>query len=182
MRILNMFWERVARFIAARPALVDWIIRRAQRHPYLHIEGSDGTLYMGRWWLLRGRPAQDDCPWWLRWCPVAIRLHHIARPDHDRHKHDHPIDFRTLLARGWYDEEDIFGDTRRVNAGATYFSRAERFHRIDRVSEGGVWTLFILGPRRNTWGFLVDGSKVPWHVYLNSPDAAYRNPYEGRTP
>lgn len=174
----QIVWQCVARFIAHRPRLVDWIIQRALRHPYLHIESLNGDRYMGRWWLLRGRPAQEDCPWWLRWCPVAIRIHHIAQPDADRHLHDHPIDFRTMVLRGWYCEEDIFGTYRMLAAGSTYASRAERFHRIDEVSTGGVWTLFILGPRRNLWGFLVDAHKVPWNDYLQSPGSAYRNPYE----
>lgn len=172
-----MIWNLLAALLARQPSLVNAIIASAKRTPYFHIHGSDGTLYMARWWLLRGRPAQDAAPWWLRWCPIAIRIHHIARPDLDRDLHDHPIDFRTMVLRGWYIEEDIFGAMRLVSAGHTYRSVAERFHRIDEVSNGGVWTLFILGPRRNSWGFLVGGRKVHWREYLSSPSSAYQDPY-----
>jgi hypothetical protein len=32
--------------------------------------------------------------------------------------------------------------------------------------DGGATTLFITGKYRGTWGFLVDGVKVPWREYL----------------
>ena len=41
-----------------------------------------------------------------------------------------------------------------------------QYHRISEVSPGGVWTLFITGRKRGTWGFLVNGNKVPWRTYL----------------
>jgi hypothetical protein len=173
----SRFWLFVARAIARRPWLVDALIAFAKRTPYFDIRGVDDELYMGRWWLLRGRPAHDFCPWWLRWLPKAARIHHIAREDLDRDLHDHPFDFRSIVLRGWYVEQDIYGVKRLVNAGDTYVSRAERFHRIDSVSPGGVWTLFILGTRRNGWGFLVGGRKVAWREYLNAPESAYRDPY-----
>ena len=165
--LADRFWLALARLLAACPRLRAALMRHAMRHPYLHIHNTQGSRYMGRWWLLRGRPAEEDCPWWLRWCPVAARIHHIQRPDDDRHLHDHPVDFRTLILEGEYDEEDIFGQVRTLRAGESYPSRAERFHRITRVSVPfGVWTLFVIGPRRNTWGFLVDGHKIASHTYL----------------
>ena len=42
-------WRALASFIGSRPALVDWLIARAQRTPYTHIRSHDGTsMYMGR--------------------------------------------------------------------------------------------------------------------------------------
>jgi hypothetical protein len=49
------------------------------------------------------------------------------------------------------------GDTARINFG--------EFHAIDRISEGGVWTIFITGKYRGTWGFLVNGVKIQWRKY-----------------
>lgn len=40
------------------------------------------------------------------------------------------------------------------------------YHRIIEVSDGGVWTLFITWKYQGTWGFLVDGVKVPYRKYL----------------
>lgn len=174
---MNRFWPLLTRAIAARPNLILWLIERATGTPYFHVHGPDDTLYIGRWWLLP-RWALMEHPttgtlepksWHRRaWRLVpSVRLHLIARPDVDRHLHDHPADFRSLVIKGWYREEDIFGRVRTVTAGDTYASRAERFHRIAEVPEHGVWTIFILGPKRHKWGFLVEGRKVPWEQYLS---------------
>lgn len=82
-------WPVLARFLA-RPAVANWLIRRAQRRPYSPIIKS-GKLYMDRWWLFNPYP----------------------------------------------------------DTGAS-----------------GVYTLFITGPYRGTWGFLVGGVKVKWRDYL----------------
>lgn len=156
----------LAQFIAGRGWLVRLLISLAERTPYFHIHGPDGAFYMGRWWLLRGQAAGDECPLWLRWLPMAIRIHWIVRPDSDRHLHDHPFDYRTVILRGWYVEEDVFGERHFRRAGDTVSARAQTFHRIAEVSPGGVWTMFICGRRRHTWGFLVDGHKVDYRRYL----------------
>lgn len=176
MTMAQRLWTWIAAWIVRRPRVVDWIERTARRHPYLHIHGRDGTLYMERWWLLRGRPAMEACPWWLRWCPIAIRLHHIARPDLDRHVHDHPFDFRTLILSGGYMEQDACGAVRNLVKGHTYHSRAERFHRI-LVVKPETLTLFIVGPRRQSWGFMVGDRKVHWLEYLSGDGTAYADPY-----
>jgi len=166
----------LARFLA-RPAVVDWLIQRAKRTPYYHINGDDGSVYMERYWLFNpyqpntggaGRRWGDRLP--------SIRLHRIMREDQDRNLHDHPWDARTFILRGWYREERPRrpcgmsnwtptypvmrepGDTARLNFG--------EYHRIVEVAPGGVWTLFVTWRKRGTWGFLVDGHKVPWRDYL----------------
>ena len=40
-----------------------------------------------------------------------------------------------------------------------------QYHRISAISDDGVWTLFITGRKRGTWGFWVNGRKVPWREY-----------------
>lgn len=52
------------------------------------------------------------------------------------------------------------GDTARLNHG--------EYHRIDEVSPGGVYTLFITSKWRGDWGFLVNGVKVPWRTYTGT--------------
>lgn len=147
----------LATALAASPKLVGALIRFAQRTPYIHITGADtDDVYMGRWWLIKHRA----------WLPFSVRIHHIVRPDHDRDLHDHPFDYRTVILRGWYIEDDIMGMRHVRMAGETAAARAQHFHRIAEVSSGGVWTLFIMGPRINTWGFLVGGRKINWRVYL----------------
>lgn len=124
---------------------------------------------MERWWLLPRFMLEVNDEGHLfpkKWVPIAPRIHHIVRPDKDRHLHDHPFNFRTFILEGWYDEEDVFGDTRVRFEGTTRKATAETFHRINKVSEGGVWTLFVCGRRIQTWGFLVDSRKVAWREYF----------------
>lgn len=174
-------WHALAAVLAL-PVVVDAIIRYAQRRPYSHLYS-----YMGRWWVMpRVLLGRDEFgalfPW--RWLPCSIRLHHILREDADPYLHDHPWPFRTIILRGWYQEEDIFGEVRVHLAGDTVARSAKDFHRITRVSNGGVWTLFIMGRRRNRWGFLTGypARKTDWKEYespnhrasLVSGDREYR--------
>lgn len=142
------------------PRVKCWLIARAQRTPYFHLPG-----YMERWWLVNGYDPETHTtahPWF----PWSVRIHHILREDYDRVLHDHPWNARTFILHGWYREvrEDgalvrrCAGDTARLNFG--------EFHAIREVSPGGVWTLFITSRFQGTWGFLVDGVKVPYRQYL----------------
>lgn len=113
--------------------MIDWLIKRAMRTPYFHLEG-----YMERYWLVPYRQASfrtlsrtvhDDgkgnvegfsfvvsdgtgpVSFWRRpiaWCfqrlGIAIRVHHILRSDEGRDPHDHPWPFVTVILRGGYYE------------------------------------------------------------------------------
>jgi hypothetical protein len=182
--IRKMLWRAVARIVTA-PAVAEWLIRRAQRTPYTHIHGPDGSLYMGRWWLFNPYPPNSDGGGsrrgWRGRLP-SVRIHHITRPDSDRHMHDHPWDARTVILRGGYEEERVCaytaGGELRMSAegkvrhvfwrrpGYTGTLRFGEFHRISDIPEGGAWTLFITSPKRGSWGFFVDGRKVPWREYF----------------
>lgn len=182
-------WSLIAKLIT-RPAVANWLIERAKRTPYQHITSADGQhVYMGRWWLFNPYPgAYGDHPQprHIPWLP-SVRIHHICRADQDRDLHDHPWNARTIVLRGWYREERpwtalITPETEHVSEqvvtgrewryvfdrGPGYTGRLlfGQYHRISEVSEGGVWTLFITGRKRGTWGFMVNGKKVPWRTYL----------------
>lgn len=178
----------------ARPAVTGWLIRRAMRTPYTHITSADGSqVYMRRYWLFNPYPADSsgNRPWWK--FPISIRLHQIMREDDDRDLHDHPWNARTFILRGGYTEarrEEAphyprysvaeFEAMRGIRPGRpapvvteyirgpgdTAALRFGEYHRITEVSLGGVWTLFVTGRYRGTWGFLVNGKKVPWREYL----------------
>lgn len=174
--MLAPFWRAAAR-IAARPAVTAWLIRRAQRTPYVHITGPDGSVYMERYWLFNANPPESSGkrPWWQ--FPISIRLHRIMRADDDRgHLHDHPWNARTIILAGSYIElrQDVRPSSKkgaqiaRVE-GDTAALRFGEFHRIIAVSPGGVWTLFITGRYRGVWGFDVNGGKVPWREFLGLP-------------
>ncbi len=168
MSISEVLWSVLADRLADSPRVMAWLQRRAARTPYFDIYGPGGTLYMRRWWLMPRWCLRFDpllgYPMPKPWMPFSVRVHHIVRPDADRHLHDHPFNFRTLL-QGWNVELRPDGG-RTITAGETYRAPATRWHRISQLSEGGVWSLFIMGRRVNDWGFLVDGEKVPWREYL----------------
>lgn len=171
----NPIWTAIAA-IATIPVVKVWLVDRAQRTPYTHIMSPDGSsCYMGRWWLFNPYPASGAAKrkgW--GWLP-SVRIHHIMRADGDRHHHDHPWNARTIILDGWYLEErncKLFADHPPAvqafyrMAGDTQTLKFGEYHRIAEVSHGGVWTLFITWKYRGTWGFDVDGVKVPWREYL----------------
>jgi len=169
--IRELPWRLVARVVTL-PAVRDWLIRRAQRTPYTPILGPGGSYYMGRWWLFNpyGKDANGDpTPARWPWLP-SVRIHHITRPDSDRHMHDHPWNARTIVLRGGYEEERPASQgVRTVHWRAdAYTGRLlfGQYHRISYVTPGGVWTLFFTWRKKGTWGFLVGGVKVPWRRYL----------------
>lgn len=152
-------WINLAKWIVASPQRVQWIIDRAQKTPYFNLPG-----YMNRWWLVM--PSSR--------LPFAVRVHHILRRDHDRDPHNHPWAFRTIILDGWYDEAllqpDGSEDVRRVHAGMTQARDTKQYHRIEKISEGGVWTLFFMEKKSGEWGFLQNGKHIHWREYLNEWD------------
>lgn len=169
--------------------IAEELIARSLRTPYFHIYGKDGSLYMARYWLVK--PS-----WWTLGC--GARIHAIARPDRERHLHDHPWPFVTVILRGGYIEHRPlfrrFPESYQAEPtiahwrcpGAVLFRRARSRHRIDlplawqervdgpRRFYRTAWTLFIFGPRAQTWGFYTAEGKVPWRRYLPHEEAAYQ--------
>lgn len=180
-KLSQLIWSAFARFLA-RPAVADWLIRRAMRTPYSPII-KHGELYMDRFWLFNAYPDTGESGADRHgFFPISIRIHHIVLPDQDRHLHDHPWNARTVILRGWYTErrreetEEKDGHDRIVDAlyrripGDTAALKFGEYHCITELSRAGAWTLFISGRHRGTWGFLVNGVKVPWRKYLGIPE------------
>ena len=105
----------------------------------------------------------------------GLYLHKIHLPDTDRHMHDHPWSFVSIVLRGGYDEFmagvvgekktwmrrdwqscDAFGrgiELRRRGFLSIGFRRAEQLHRVDRLYRFPSWTLVLAGRKRRAWGF-----------------------------
>lgn len=163
---MKLLWKILA-FVLSRPAVVACLIGRARRTPYFHLPG-----YMSRWWLFngydRGVDGESDADRQKRKrFPTlpSIRIHHILREDLARHLHDHPWNARTIILDGWYIERRESGSPRVLRAGDTATIAFGEYHHIERVSDGGVFTLFIVGAYGGRWGFLVDGEKMPPREY-----------------
>lgn len=135
------------------------IIWLAKRDPYIHLAG-----YMDRYWLLRPRS----------WFPWSIRVHHILRSDIDRHLHDHPWPWASLILRGGYYEvtPGFWGedDLAWWPEGSFRAGAADDRHRLVVDDGETVWTLFFMGPYFHKWGFYAEAGKVPWDVYLPKAD------------
>lgn len=114
--------------------LTQWLIDRAKRTPYFHLEG-----YMNRWWLVpygevierritcerkfvfMGQVGVEGeaitvtdgtgpVTWrrpiarLLQKLGIAVRVHEILRSDAGRDPHDHPWPYLTVILRGGYFE------------------------------------------------------------------------------
>jgi len=113
--------------------------------------------------------------WVFQRLGLAIRLHDILRSDEGRDPHDHPWPYLTVILRGGYWEER-YNDTGEVvdvqwrGPGSVLFRRAGSWHKLVLPGEMGqrcapCTTLFITGPYVQSWGFNVNGVKVPWREY-----------------
>jgi hypothetical protein len=136
--------------------LVNWLIAYAKKQPYWHLDG-----YMERYWVLRGydeRPGAKP--------PVlpnlSARIHVILRSDDDRHFHDHPWNYTTVILRGGYYEVtpryengEIVGEKSKwYGPGSVLRRTAGHWHRLVVPYGKTATTLFIMGRKRNSWGFL----------------------------
>jgi len=187
----NLIWNLIAK-VVSHPKVAPLIIARAKKTPYFHIKGPDGSMYMERYWLFNQYEGRSGGPGArFSWLP-SIRVHKIMRADLDRHLHDHPWNARTIILQGWYAEElpspttnYTYSEARRGlvaieerdgkvyktylhNEGFTGRLLYGQYHRIAFVPEEGVYTLFFTWKYKGTWGYDVDGSKVPWREYLES--------------
>jgi len=173
-------WQILA-WLCSRPVVFRLIVARAMKTPYSHIvnPANPDDFYMRRFWLFNaysedhGKQAAgsdvDNRP--FKNLP-SIRVHHIMRPDLERDPHNHPWDCaRTVVMQGHYTEVRMDGP--RVGhmfnrcAGDTATLNHGMFHRILNVSEGGVWTMFLVWKKASSWGFQgPEGDVVPWRTYL----------------
>src|SRR4029077_8960861 len=117
---------------------------------------TDGHVVYSRWRFLGFEWRSDLIAidymrrWTIRTPWGMLRLHHILRSDHDRHFHDHPMSFASLILTGGYIEYRPGGISRCCWPGSVVFRRAEDLHRIELLKES-AWTLVVTGPIRRQW-------------------------------
>ncbi len=106
-----------------------------------------GGPYLTRLFLLRG------------FRPFGMFIHYFHKGDQGRDFHNHPWKWAySLILSGGYSEERINPETggvsrHEVRAWTINKLTDKDWHRVD-LNNGGCWTLFIRGPRTQSWGFL----------------------------
>lgn len=98
----------------------------------------------------------------------AIMVHWIMKPDLQPDLHDHPVDFFSILLRGWYQETTPIGQR---TIQYFNFKHAEDFHRITALPYDGVTTLVFAGPKRREWGYHTSTGWTSWKDYTPHADS-----------
>ena len=103
--------------------------------------------------------------------PFNVFLHKFLKSDPDD-VHDHPWPYATLILKGGYYEwvpefnskGEKIGEIRHWRGpGHFRFSSATSYHRVELCEGVECWTLFMPGPQRREWGFLVKkGQSQEW--------------------
>ena len=106
--------------------------------------------------------------------PFNVFLHKFHKGD-PGDVHDHPWPYATLILKGgyyeWVPKFDSGGkkiDEERMWRGPGHFRlcRATSYHRIELCEGVTPWTLFMPGPHKREWGFLVDNKWIHNDQYL----------------
>lgn len=93
---------------------------------------------------------------------VAVYLHHFLRSDNDRHFHDHPWPFITILLSAGYHEHTPRGTFWRRRFSVLY-RPATWLHWVE--IRRPVWTLVIRFRRVREWGFITERGWIDWQTY-----------------
>ncbi len=129
------------------------LMQRLDRHRVI-LDRQSNEPYLERYYLfLKDR----------KWFPFNVFLHKFLKSDPDD-VHDHPWPYATLILRGGYYEWTPKFDHNGKKIGEVQHWRgpghfrtcgAESYHRIELDPSVECWTLFMPGPQKREWGFLV---------------------------
>jgi hypothetical protein len=106
--------------------------------------------------------------------PFNIFLHKFLKGDPDD-VHDHPWPYCTFILKGGYYEwiPEFNSDGTKYNEvrmwrgpGHFRFCRSTSYHRIELKEGVTAWTLFMPGPQKRDWGFLVKDKWIQHEQYL----------------
>lgn len=118
--------------------------------------------------------GEQHDPYMIRWrlfeCPLfRIYLHKICKSDDDRHLHDHPFNFRSVILWNGYRERYLCG-TIECHPFMVLYRSATWLHQIvlrkdANGNELPAWTFVVAGRRLRQWGFQTDNGWVPYTEY-----------------
>lgn len=118
-----------------------------------------------------------------KWFPFNVFIHKFLKSDPDD-VHDHPWPYATLILKGGYwewlpkfnSEGKKFGEVA-VWRGPGHFRmcKAESYHRIELDPGVECWTLFMPGPQKREWGFLVNNKWIHNDNYLQHKSTRHKS-------
>ena len=91
----------------------------------------------------------------------SVRIHHWLGSDDQRHMHDHPWNFVTIVLKGCY--LDISEKSEVLSAGNIRYRKAEHKHSV--YVSNPCWTLLLTGPEKRKFGFWVGNKFVKRNKY-----------------
>lgn len=106
--------------------------------------------------------------------PFNVFLHKFLKSDPDD-VHDHPWPYATLILRGgyyeWIPSFDEYGNMISESKhwrkpGHFRVCKPNSFHRIELDPNVECWTMFMPGPQRREWGFLVKNEWIRNDEYI----------------
>ena len=106
--------------------------------------------------------------------PFNVFLHKFLKGDPDD-VHDHPWPYATLILKGgyyeWLPQFDSKGNKIAEmcvwrGPGSFRICSANSYHRIELDPSVTAWTLFMPGPKKQDWGFLVNNKWIQHEQYL----------------
>lgn len=111
-----------------------------------------------------------------KWFPFNVFIHKFHKSDPDD-VHDHPWPYATLiLAGGYYEYVPEFNSKGEMIAETKHWRKpghfrtcsANSYHRIELDPHVTAWTMFMPGPQKREWGFLVKNKWIHNEHYLES--------------
>jgi len=115
------------------------------------IKSKTGDVHFKRWQILK-------TPF------VSIWLHAIYKADQDKHLHNHPWDFTSVVLKGSYIEQTTLGNKRQYPGKINVRNGAD-YHKILEVESPVVYTLFFASKPKRQWGYRVVGKFIDHLTY-----------------
>ncbi len=140
-----------------------------------YIEVASQLEIQGKKRIILDREGKN--PYLIRYYYLNLRpfarlvIHQFMQSDPEG-LHDHPWPFQNYILSGGYWEHTVEGKFWREpgylgSVGADFLHRVE----LDPKKAGGeeIWTLFMMGPKVKSWGFLdEDGKWIQHNTYIEN--------------
>jgi hypothetical protein len=146
-----------------RDHVLNWLDRKGRKRVIM--DRVDNEPYLERYYPLFNTRQHTG---------FNIYIHKFLKGDPDD-VHDHPWSYATfILAGGYYEWVPVFNTLGekikeiRYWRGPGHFRvcRPDSYHRVELKPGVTAWTLFMPGPHKRQWGFLVDNKWIHNDNYL----------------